>query len=151
MPNQLRRDDPHNQRREKITNPKRSPWRDSARELNSDHNIFSSLRKGAILPHSYYGSFAGESLSGGKENPCTSTEYPSGQLSDSFFQCVKAASDENFILTVSYSPYNRDLSLSDFWFFGYIKTFLASRTSSDVNELLEAAIASLNETQPSEL
>jgi hypothetical protein len=61
------------------------------------------------LSYSYYGSFAGESLSGGKEKPCTSTECPLGQLSNSFFECVETFSDENSAVTVPHPPYSPGL------------------------------------------
>jgi hypothetical protein len=66
------------------------------------------------LPDSDYGFFDGESPSGGKEKPCTSTECPPGQLSGSFFECVTIVFDGNSLVTVPHPPYSPDLAPSDF-------------------------------------
>jgi hypothetical protein len=48
--------------------------------------------------------------------------------------------DENSLITVPHPPYCPDLALSNFWLFSHIKTSLADRACSDVNERLDAAI-----------
>jgi hypothetical protein len=52
------------------------------------------------------------------------------------------------VLHLTYSP---DLTPSDFWLFGHIKTSLAGPVFNDANQLLEAVTELLNVKQPSEL
>jgi hypothetical protein len=103
-----------------------------------------------VLPYSYYGFFAGKSLSGGKEKPSTSPECAPGQLSGLFFEGIKTVFDGNSLVTIPYPPYSPNLAPSDFWLFGHIKTSLVGRVFNDADELLEAVIEFVNEIQPSE-
>jgi hypothetical protein len=59
--------------------------------------------------------------------------------------------DGNSLVAIPHPPYSPDLTPSDFWFFGSIKTSLAGRVFNDSDEILEAVIGFLNEIQPSEL
>jgi hypothetical protein len=54
-------------------------------------------------------------------------------------------------VTVPCPPDNPDLPQSDFWLFGHINISLAGRVFNDIDELLDAVIGFLNETQSSEL
>jgi hypothetical protein len=92
------------------------------------------------LPYLYHGFFACESISGREEKSCTSTKWLPGQLSGSFFECVKTVSDENSLVTVHYPPDSSYLALSDFCLFGHIKMSLAGSEFNNANELPEAAI-----------
>jgi hypothetical protein len=60
-------------------------------------------------------------------------------------------SDENFLVPVPHLPYSSDLALSNFLFFGHIKTSRAGRVLNDVDELLEMPIEFLTKIQPLEL
>jgi hypothetical protein len=93
----------------------------------------------------------GESLDGGKERPCLSIERRPGHLLGSFLECIQTVFDENFLITVPNPPYSPDLAPSDSWCFCHIKTSLAVRVFSDLDEVLEVVIEFLNEIQPSEL
>jgi hypothetical protein len=59
--------------------------------------------------------------------------------------------DEKYLVAILPLSYSSDLASSDFWLFGYIKTYLAGRVFNDLDEPLEAIIEVLNEIQPSEL
>lgn len=59
--------------------------------------------------------------------------------------------NENSLITVPYLSYSPDLTQSDFWPFGQIKTSLTGCVFSDVDEPLEVVIELLNEIQLSEL
>jgi hypothetical protein len=58
---------------------------------------------------------------------------------------------ENSLVTVPHPPHSPDLTQSDFWLFGHIKTSLAGRVFNDVNEFFDAVIEFSNETQPTKL
>jgi hypothetical protein len=89
-----------------------------------------------VLPESYHGSFAGESLSGWGKRSYTSPECPPGQSAGSFSECVKTVFDEQSLVTVPHPSCSSDLAPADLFLFGHIKTFLAGRVFNDINCLL---------------
>jgi transposase len=58
---------------------------------------------------------------------------------------------ENHIGRMPHPPYSPDLTPSDFWLFGHVKTSLVGQTFDESEQLLEAIAEFLNEIRPPEV